>query len=49
MERSHRPALDRLDLRLLDVLQRNGALSVAEVASQLKLSTTTCWRRIQQL
>ena len=49
MERSNRPALDRLDLRLLDVLQRNGALSVAEVASQLKLSTTTCWRRIQQL
>jgi Lrp/AsnC family transcriptional regulator len=49
MEHSNRPALDRLDLRLLDVLQRSGALSVADIASQLKLSTTTCWRRIQQL
>ena len=49
MEHSNRPTLDRLDLRLLDVLQRSGALSVADVASQLKLSTTTCWRRIQQL
>jgi Lrp/AsnC family transcriptional regulator len=49
MENSSPQPLDSLDLRLLDVLQRNAALSVAEVASMLKLSTTTCWRRIQQL
>ena len=49
MENSSRPAIDRLDLRLLDILQRHGALSVAEVAAQTRLSTTTCWRRIQQL
>ncbi len=49
MEQIHRPPLDRLDLRLLDVLQRQGALSVADVAAQVRLSTTTCWRRIQQL
>jgi len=49
MENSVRIGLDSLDLRLLDVLQRNGALSVAEVAAQIKLPTTTCWRRIQQL
>jgi Lrp/AsnC family transcriptional regulator len=49
MEEFFRPALDKLDLKLLDILQRNGALSVAEVASRLKLSSTTCWRRIQQL
>jgi Lrp/AsnC family transcriptional regulator len=49
MEQSNRPAIDRLDLRLLDILQRQGALSVAEVAAKTKLSTTTCWRRIQQL
>jgi len=54
MENTSRPAIDRtaidrLDLRLLDILQRHGALSVAEVAAQTKLSTTTCWRRIQQL
>ena len=49
MEQNNRAAIDRLDLRLLDILQRQGALSVAEVAAQAKLSTTTCWRRIQQL
>jgi len=49
MEKTSRPAIDRLDLRLLDILQRRGALSVAEVAAQTRLSTTTCWRRIQQL
>ena len=49
MEQNNRVAIDRLDLRLLDILQRHGALSVAEVAAQTKLSTTTCWRRIQQL
>jgi Lrp/AsnC family transcriptional regulator len=49
MEKSVHPAVDQLDLRLLDILQREGALSVAEVAVRAKLSTTTCWRRIQQL
>jgi Lrp/AsnC family transcriptional regulator len=49
VENTNRPVLDQLDLRLLDILQREGALSVAEVASKIRLSTTTCWRRIQQL
>ena len=49
MENSSLPMLDPLDLRLLDILQRDGALSVADVASRIRLSTTTCWRRIQQL
>src|ERR1700739_1383186 len=49
MEQTNRPAIDRLELKLLDILQRQGALSVAEVAARTKLSTTTCWRRIQQL
>jgi Lrp/AsnC family transcriptional regulator len=49
VENTNRPTLDQLDLRLLDILQREGALSVAEVASKIRLSTTTCWRRIQQL
>jgi Lrp/AsnC family transcriptional regulator len=41
--------LDKVDLRILDLLQREGALSVAEVAARTGLSTTTCWRRIQGL
>lgn len=40
---------DRIDRAILDVLQRDASLSAAEIASQVGLSTTTCWRRIQQL
>jgi Lrp/AsnC family transcriptional regulator len=49
MEESVHQGIDRLDVRLLDILQRQGALSVAEVAARARISTTTCWRRIQQL
>jgi Lrp/AsnC family transcriptional regulator len=49
MKENARPELDRADRRILDLLQREGALSVAEVATRTGLSTTTCWRRIQQL
>ena len=49
MENTDLLPLDQLDLRILDILQSQGALSVAEVAARTKLSTTTCWRRIQQL
>jgi Lrp/AsnC family transcriptional regulator len=41
--------IDRIDRGILDALQRDGSLSAADVASQVGLSTTTCWRRIQQL
>ena len=44
-----RKPVDSLDRRILDVLQRDASLSAAEVAAQVGLSTTTCWRRIQQL
>jgi len=49
MEEKSRHVLDRLDRRILDLLQREGALSVAEVAARTGLSTTTCWRRIQTM
>jgi Lrp/AsnC family transcriptional regulator len=49
MEEITRPAIDKADRRILDLLQREGALPVAEVATRTGLSTTTCWRRIQQL
>jgi len=41
--------LDRLDRRILDLLQRDGSLSAADVAAQVGIATTTCWRRIQRL
>jgi Lrp/AsnC family transcriptional regulator len=49
MEETIPSRLDRVDRRILDLLQREGALSVAEVAARTGLSTTTCWRRIQNL
>ncbi len=49
MKNSVRKPLDAIDRRILDVLQRDASLSAAEVASRVGLSTTTCWRRIQQL
>jgi Lrp/AsnC family transcriptional regulator len=41
--------LDRTDLRLLDALQKDGALSTAELAERVGLAVTTCWRRIRRL
>ncbi|MBM3505038.1 MAG: Lrp/AsnC family transcriptional regulator [Alphaproteobacteria bacterium] len=41
--------MDDLDRRILSVLQRDSALSVAQVAERVGLSTTPCWRRIQKL
>lgn len=49
MEETSKSRIDKLDRRVLDLLQREGALSVAEVAARTGLSTTTCWRRIQSL
>jgi len=49
MEQKKQFIPDRVDRGILDLLQREGTLSVAEVASRTGLSTTTCWRRIQQL
>ena len=42
-------AIDSIDRRILRLLQRDAALSVAEIAEQVGLSTTPCWRRIQNL
>jgi len=49
MKENDRPSLDRVDYRILDLVQREGALPVAEVAARTGLSTTTCWRRLQHL
>lgn len=41
--------LDRIDLRILEVLQRDSSLSAAEVAERVGLSQSPCWRRINRL
>ncbi|GAB2510905.1 Lrp/AsnC family transcriptional regulator [Pseudoxanthomonas sangjuensis] len=41
--------LDRTDLRLLGLLQRQGRATNAEIAAQVNLSPSACLRRIQRL
>lgn len=42
-------ALDRLDRRILALLQQDASLSAAEIAERVGLSQSPCWRRIQRL
>ena len=42
-------ALDRTDLRILDVMQHNGRLSNQEIAERVSLSPSPCLRRIRRL
>lgn len=41
--------LDRLDIRILSVLQEDATLSAAEIAEKVGTATATCWRRMQKL
>ena len=42
-------SMDRLDRKILRLLQEDATLAVADVAKKVGLSTTPCWRRIQKL
>ena len=42
-------SLDQIDIRILNSLQKDAGLSVAEIADSAGISTTPCWRRIQKL
>ena len=41
--------MDKKDMLILEALQRDSSLSVSELAKQINLSTSSCWRRIQTL
>jgi Lrp/AsnC family transcriptional regulator len=41
--------VDKLDAKILDLLQENGELTAAEIADRVGLSKAPCWRRIQRL
>ena len=42
-------SMDKLDTKILDLLQHNGELTAAEIADRIGLSKAPCWRRIQKL
>lgn len=41
--------LDPVDIRILDLLQENASLSIAEIAERVGLSSSPAWRRIERL
>jgi Lrp/AsnC family transcriptional regulator len=42
-------ALDAIDIKILNLMQRDASLSTAEMAERVGLSQSPCWRRIQRL
>lgn len=41
--------MDEIDRRLLQLLQEDATLSIAQMAERVGLSSTPCWKRIQKL
>lgn len=41
--------MDTTDKRILDLLQKDASLTVKQIAEQISLSVTPCWKRIQKL
>ena len=41
--------MDKIDLKILDLLQKDASLSTAQIAEEIELSQSPCWRRVQRL
>ncbi len=41
--------MDATDRQILEILQRDATMPLAEIARRVGLSSTPCWRRIQKL
>lgn len=41
--------LDSVDIRILDLLQHDASVSIAEIAEKVGLSSSPAWRRIERL
>ena len=44
-----KPGLDHLDLAILRVLQRDASRSLADLAAEVGLTPTPCWKRIRRM
>jgi Lrp/AsnC family transcriptional regulator, cysteine-sensing transcriptional activator len=48
--RANRKArMDQIDRKILDLLQHDATLSIAEIGNRVGLSQTPCWKRIQRM
>jgi Lrp/AsnC family transcriptional regulator len=41
--------MDSIDRKILGILQEDASVSIGDIAKQVNLSQTPCWRRIQKL
>ncbi len=41
--------LDRIDRKILNLLQEDCTISVSDISAKVALSSTPCWRRIQRM
>src|SRR3546814_10782595 len=41
--------MDAIDKKILTILQADADMALADIAAQVGLSTTPCWRRVQNL
>ena len=41
--------MDKIDRKILTLLQKDATMPVAEIGRKVGLSTTPCWRRIQKM
>ncbi|ACB95677.1 transcriptional regulator, AsnC family [Beijerinckia indica subsp. indica ATCC 9039] len=41
--------MDTIDKRILRLVQKDASLSISEIATQVGLSQTPCWKRLQKL
>ncbi|MCT7941296.1 Lrp/AsnC family transcriptional regulator [Shewanella holmiensis] len=41
--------MDKKDLKLLDILQKQGRISIADLADKMNMSDTPCLRRVKKL
>jgi Lrp/AsnC family transcriptional regulator len=41
--------MDEIDRKLLEIIQEDATLSIAQIAERVGLSPAPCWKRIQKL
>ncbi|MGB2078735.1 MAG: Lrp/AsnC family transcriptional regulator, partial [Vibrio sp.] len=42
-------SLDKIDRQILDLLQADANLSLAQIAHEVHLTTSPCWKRLKRL
>ena len=41
--------MDNIDVKILDLLQKDAEITIQNISEQIHLSTTPCWKRINRL